>query len=175
MQRLLSTVAILHKYLQSENLDLSKALQFKDAVLQTLINMRSTETAEEIYDQMEAMLKENHLETARALPKRNKRKKLDDFYVTTSTGQRDEISDSESMRTKLFYPAIDRMIGEMRERFSPQCENVMVGINACSPSMESFLNLEDLKRLATHYKLDMSEPEVAVAKNFIKAVQLTSE
>ena len=75
MQRLLSTVAILHKYLQSENLDLSKALQFKDAVLQTLINMRSTETAEEIYDQMEAMLKENHLETARALPKRNKRKK----------------------------------------------------------------------------------------------------
>ena len=137
--------------------------------------MRSTKTADEIYEQMEAMLKENDLEITRALPKRNKRKKLDDFYLTTSTGQRDDISDSESMRTQLFYPAIDRMIAEMRERFSPQCENVMLGINACNPAMESFMNLDDLKRLATHYKLDISESEIAVAKNFIKAVQLTSE
>ena len=94
--------------------------------------------------------------------------------MTTSTGQRDDISETGSMRTKLFYPAIERMIAEMRERFSPQCENVMLGINACNPAMESFLNLENLKSPATHYKLDMSEPEVAVAKNFIEAVQLTS-
>ena len=64
------------------------------------------------------------------------------------------------------------MIAEMRERFSPQCENVMLGINVCNPAMESFMNLDDLKRLATHYKL---ESEIAVTKNFIKAVQLTSE
>ena len=36
MKTLLSTTDILHKYLQKADLDMAKALQYKDAVIQTL-------------------------------------------------------------------------------------------------------------------------------------------
>jgi hypothetical protein len=160
-----------HPNLQSVNLDLSKAIQHKDAVLKTLTEMRCTKTADEIYSNMEAMLKENDLTPMESRPKRNKRKRMDDYMVDTTTGQREEMSGSDAMRVRLFYPTIDRMITEMSARFSPQCDNVMLGINACNPSSETFLNINDLRRIATHYNMEIFEPEVAVARNYIKAQQ----
>ena len=83
--------------------------------------------------------------------------------------------DSDSMRVNLFYPTIDRMLAEMNERFSPQSESVMLGINACNPPAATFLNINDLKKLSSHYSMELFEPEVAVAKNYLQAQQLKSE
>ena len=141
MQKLLSTTAILHKYLQTENLDLSKAVQHKDAVLKTLTEMRSPKTADEIYRGMEEIMKESGIATVESRPRRNKRKLMDEYLVDVTTGQREELSTSDTMRAHLFYPTIDRMITEMTDRFSPQCDNVMLGIQACNPCSDSFLNI----------------------------------
>ena len=67
------------------------------------------------------------------------------------------------------------MLAEMNERFSPQSESVMLGINACNPSAATFLNINDLKKLSSHYNMELFEPEVAVAKNYLQAQQLKSE
>ena len=171
MQKLLSTTAILHKYLQTENLDLSKAVQHKDAVLKTLTEMRSPKTADEIYRGMEEIMKESGIATVESRPRRNKRKLMDEYLVDVTTGQREELSTSDTMRAHLFYPTIDRMITEMTDRFSPQCDNVMLGIQACNPCSDSFLNITDLRGLATHYQVEIYEPEVAVGKNYIQALQ----
>ena len=80
-----------------------------------------------------------------------------------------------AMRVNLFYPTIDRMITEMKERFSPQSQNVMLGIDACNPSSDTFLDISDLRKLATHYNMELFEPEVAVAKNYLQALQCKSE
>ena len=166
-----STTAILHKYLQKENLDLSKAIQHKDAVLKTLTEMRSPNTADEIYRGMEEIMKESGIAPVESRPRRNKRKIMDEYMVDVTTGQREELSTSDAMRAHLFYPTIDRMIREMRDRFSPQCDNVMLGIQACNPSSETFLNISDLRGLAKHYNVEMYEPEVAVGKNYLQALQ----
>ena len=100
---------------------------------------------------------------------------LDDYLCETSTGRRDEISDCDSMRTKLYYPTIDRMISEMDARFSPKSECVYLGIHACNPSSTTFLEVKDLRKLATHYELEFFEPEVPVAKKVIEALQLKSQ
>ena len=91
--------------------------------------------------------------------------------VDVTTGQREELSTSDAMRAHLFYPTIDRMIREMRDRFSPQCDNVMLGIQACNPSSETFLNISDSRGLAKHYNVEMYELEVAVGKNYLQALQ----
>ena len=49
MKTLLSTTDILHKYLQKADLDMAKALQHKDAVIQTLTEMRCAGVADQIY------------------------------------------------------------------------------------------------------------------------------
>ena len=100
---------------------------------------------------------------------------MDDFYCTSTTGQREEISSSDLMRTKLYYPVIDRMLSEMTARFSPQNAGVFLGINACNPSAETFMRVEDMKKLSNHYNFELFEPEVLVAKNFISTLQLNEE
>ena len=47
----------------------------------------------------------------------------------------------------------------------------MLGIQACNPSSETFLNISDLRGLAKHYNVEMYEPEVAVGKNYLQALQ----
>ena len=137
--------------------------------------MRSSEVADELYNDTMTMMQQNNLRTNRPQG-RNKKRKMDDHFVfTTTTGRRDEISDGNAMRTKLYYPTLDRMISEMKSRFSPQCDDVMLGIDACNPSSESFLDIDQLRKLSSHYNMELFDPEVTVAKNFIKAMQLNDE
>ena len=79
------------------------------------------------------------------------------------------------MRTGLYYPTIDRMLCEMNSRFSPQNNDVMLGVCACSPSSDTFLDIPPLTKLAAHYDLEFSEPEVLVARNYIKSLQSKEE
>lgn len=166
MKRLLATTDILHKYLQTENLDMSKALQYKDAVLQTLTDMRCSDTADEIYAEALELMKENDITLPNPESKRTVKKRRMDDFICIST---------EMMRTRLYYPVIDRMITEMRARFSPQNEGVLLGINSCNPSSDSFMEPKNLKKLSNHYNLELFEPEVPVAKNLINALQLKAE
>ena len=97
---------------------------------------------------------------------------MDDFVIYTTTGRRKEIGGADSMRRMLYYPTVDRMLSEMKSRFSPQNEAVMMGINACNPSSDTFLELKPLRKLATHYSMELFEAEVAVGKNLIRALQM---
>ena len=73
-------------------------------------------------------------------------------------------------------PIIDRMLCEMNSRFSPQNNDVMlVKVCACSPSSDTFLDIPPLTKLAAHYDLEFYEPEVLVARNFIKSLQSKEE
>ena len=129
-----------------------------------------------MYKEAVKLMEENGITPSSCRPKRVvKRKNLDNFFTESTTGQRDEISSSEMMSTRLFFPIIDRMFSEMRTRFAPQNEAVMLGVGACSPSSSSFLEIKPLRQMASHYKLELFDPEVAVAKNFIKSLQQKEE
>ena len=63
----------------------------------------------------------------------------------------------------------------MNSRFSTQSNDVMLGVCACSPSSDTFLDIPPLTKLAAHYDLKFSEPEILVAHNFIKSLQSKEE
>ncbi len=60
------------------------------------------------------------------------------------------------------------MVEELTNRFSGVGEKLMLGIQACNPSTETFLSEEALQSLATHYKIQLKPEELLVAKSFLK-------
>ena len=66
-------------------------------------------------------------------------------------------------------------IYKFKSRFSPQSDAVLLGVNSCNPSFASFMDIGTLKGFANHYNLELYEPEVHVAKNFISSLQLQEE
>ena len=64
------------------------------------------------------------------------------------------------MRTRLYYPIIGRMLCEMNSRFSPQNNDVMLGVCSCSQSSDTFLEIPPLTKLAAHYNLEFYELKV---------------
>ena len=169
LQKLLGTTETLHVYLQKHDLDLSKALIYKDAVLKTLKDMRSPSTSDILMTDTHELMKASNITST--APRRNKRKKMDDYYKTETTGRREEASDSDSFRRSLFYPTLDRMISELESRFSEESEEVLRGVDACNPSSEYFLDLKHLHGFAEFYKIELRDEEVAVVKTFINALQ----
>ena len=67
--------------------------------------MRNTTIADAIYKDMDGMMTDNKIEVKPA--GRIKKCKLMD---NSTSGNRDDATGADSMRTRLFYPTIDRMI-----------------------------------------------------------------
>ena len=59
------------------------------------------------------------------------------------------------------------MINELGHRLSTLAGELMDGIQACHPASKSFLCLQSLEKLATHYHIQLVPEEVLVAKSFL--------
>lgn len=79
-QTLLGTTEGFHKYLQGENVDLAQAVYFKDAVHSALREMRTNESAAQLYEKTTAFCLDNDIPEPATEPRR-KQKRIDDFVV----------------------------------------------------------------------------------------------
>lgn len=166
-QTLLGTTEGFHKYLQGENVDLAQAVYFKDAVHSALRDMRTNESAAQLYEKTTAFCLDNDIPEPATEPRR-KQKRMDDFVVESSCGANVvDLSTSEHLRNNLYFPCLDRMLNELDCRFSEVNADVMNGIQACNPLSDNFLSEQSLKELAKHYKMQLLTEEVLVAKNYI--------
>ena len=87
--------------------------------------------------------------------------------VESSCGARSEVSassDSVDLKQKLLYPCLDRM----GKRLSDVSEDLLNGVQACSPASDKFLTEPHFSALAIHYHIELNSEEVSVAKNYIK-------
>lgn len=164
--KLLGITEGLHRYLQGESVDLGKAAHYKMAVHQTLKDLRTDESAEEIFTRTMALCEEHNIEPP-VVP-RQKQKRFDDFVVESACGTTSSMSSSNDFKHHLFYPCLDRMLEELTCRFSSVGEKIMSGIQACNPASESFLSEDSLKNLAQHYRIELKSEEVLVASTFLK-------
>uniref|UniRef100_A0A3B1JVJ8 DUF4371 domain-containing protein n=1 Tax=Astyanax mexicanus TaxID=7994 RepID=A0A3B1JVJ8_ASTMX len=122
---LLSLCAGLHLYLQKENIDLARAMEYKNAVTDSLKEKCSDSTA-------------------------------------------GDSSNADDLKQRLLFPCLDRMLAELEKRFSDVSEELLCGIQACSPKSEQFLSVPLLSALALHYNIDLKPAEVMVASSFFK-------
>ncbi|XP_073726196.1 zinc finger MYM-type protein 1-like [Misgurnus anguillicaudatus] len=164
----LSVTENLHIYLQSETIDLAKAAEYKGAVCDTLRQMRTDEKAVMLYDTVRTICAANQVpEPCTATRQRQKQKRMEVYVVDSSCGTVSDLSDAEKLKRNLYLPCLDRMVGEMDQRFSSLNEQILKGLQACNPGSDSFLCLEHLRGLADHYNVDLRTEEVLVAKNYL--------
>ena len=168
-QTLLSTTQGLHKYLQKETIDLVQAVNYKTAVENTLKSYRSDEKAHEVYDKTKALC--NDLEIPETATQRKKRRNMEDFVVEASCGARSDLTTGDDLRGRIFFPVLDRMLEELQNRFSGVGEKILIGIQACHPASENFLNEEALKNLAQHYSIHLQTEEVVVARQYLARIE----
>ncbi|MEQ2304978.1 hypothetical protein AMECASPLE_032793 [Ameca splendens] len=100
--------------------------------------------------------KENNIQEP-CLGPRKKQKKMEGFVVEGYCRySSDLLNDSEPLMQRLFYPCTDRMITQLEKCFSSVSKDIMIGIQACHPTAESFLCVLSLQKLASHYKIQLA-------------------
>lgn len=102
---------------------------------------------------------------------RQKTKRMDEYVVESTCGAGSETcgsTESEDFKRKLLFPCLDRMICELERCFCGVNEEVLNGIQACSPTSGHFLSESLLTALALHDHTEHKSEEVIVAKNFLK-------
>lgn len=93
-QTLLSITEGLHKLLQKETLDLAEALIGKDAVCDTLKGKRNDAFATEMFERTKALCLTHDIPEPHA-KKRQKQRKMADYFCDTTVGSRTEFVNSE--------------------------------------------------------------------------------
>lgn len=120
------------------------------AVLPTLTELRTDSGGEDVFRRAMALCEANDIQ----LP-------VGPLLVESACGS------TSNLTSTFFYPCLDKMVEELTHRFSGLGEALMSGIHACNPTSETFLSEEALKRLASHYKIQLKPEELLVAKSFI--------
>ena len=98
-----------------------------------------------------------------------------DYYYTTSTGHREEVVTSEAIRVEFFIPILDRILSELRCRFSNESLAVVGSVSSVlCPSSLKFQNFANILPLLSVYaepcgiNKTLSEAEMTVALNLLK-------
>ncbi|CAF4633526.1 unnamed protein product, partial [Didymodactylos carnosus] len=77
-----------------------------------------------------------------------------DTFVTSTMGHRKEIVNEDDYRDNIYYPLIDAILVEMRDRFSASNIAVLSSVSSISPQNKNFLNYDLLLPLAIHINCD---------------------
>ncbi|XP_039858034.1 zinc finger MYM-type protein 1-like [Simochromis diagramma] len=165
-QLILSETKGLHKFLQKETLDLAEAFICKQAVCDTIKGKHSDAFATELYEKTKALCNTHSIPEPGAKT-RHKQRKMEDFVLEATVGSRTELNNSDTLKRELLFPCVDRMVGELDQRFCSVDAGLLKGVQACSPESENFLSEPHLNELAKHYRLDLKKEEVLVARNFL--------
>lgn len=102
---------------------------------------------------------------------RRKTKIMMDYVVESTCGAGSEVTSSSNLgelNQKLLFPCLDRMLAELQKCFSDVSEELLSGIQACSPKSDQFLSVPHLSALAIHYHIDLKPEEVMVGTNFFR-------
>ena len=107
--------------------------------------LRNEQSFTMIYDQVSTFCKNNSIDLAaggkvrrvKSVPSRFK-----DVIITSTIGHRDHLNSEAKYRTNLYFPLIDSMLVELKDRFSEKSINVVNGINALCPESDNFLQAE---------------------------------
>ena len=152
--------------LQSDSIDLAAAMNLVSATLRTLVDCRSDEEYQIIFDNTMEIATSLAIPTSRQSRRvRTQSTRLRDMVVLESTGDHSVEGDEETANRLVYFAVIDKFIGELKLRFNDS-KNILLAIAACCPKATNFLDLVTLKPLIEQYSLDLCklENELPVAK-----------
>ncbi|XP_035986697.1 zinc finger MYM-type protein 1-like isoform X1 [Fundulus heteroclitus] len=143
--------------LQASSLDISKAVEVAEALVQTLNDLRQESSFDNVWD--EALNISGQCDVTQPAAKRQKTlsSKLGENRTMTAVGQRESERDEDEFRKTFFYPVIDLVLSEINRRFSRTNWDIMSSIQALNPKKDAFLNKATLYSAARLYDSNIDD------------------
>ncbi len=145
--------------LRSTPLDLAKAVDLVEAFQDTLQDLRSDSSFDEIWKDTVDTGKQCNVAVETVVKRPQKMSsRLSGSIVESTVGQRRcKEGDMELFRSGIFYPILDCLSGEMQRRFSKSNCSIMQGIQALNPKSRNFLDEETIFGFARIYECDTDD------------------
>lgn len=158
---------LLSDMLQSPTLDLSRAVDLVEALVQTLNDFRQESFFDNIWDEVLTICEQCDAAT-QSVPKRqrNLSSRLCEYHILSTVGQRELESDKETFRTSFFYPVIDCMLSELSKRFSKTNCELMCSIRSLNPKSDAFLKDTTLFEFGRLYDANTSDMSCINSRDF---------
>lgn len=151
-------------YLQNVNAEMAECLSLISSIKTVFQCMRDDDSEinisiNELYLEATNISKENNI----TIPiqnsnKNNRTKKIQEnfrqFILTEGSFEKQKLISKSDLKLDLFLPTLDYIINELDKRFTNNT-NILSSISYLHPQNENFLNYEQLKPLALHYKIDL--------------------
>lgn len=96
-------------------------------------------------------------------------KNLSVYVVEETTGG--NINDKTQLR-RLYFSALDHVLGEMDTRFSERNSNLAAALAALDPESETYLDVESVKPIMDLTNCTIVETECIVAKQFVSRIKM---
>lgn len=112
--------------LQSPSLELSSTMDLADSVIVTLSDKRAEESWREIQDRATDLCTKAGVSQSGTPERRQAQppRRLQEFVVEAPIERR-PVTSPDVLRTHYFYTVIDRLVGEMKRRFSTEAGGVL--------------------------------------------------
>lgn len=129
LRKLFGETKLLSDMLQAPNLDLSRAVDLVEALVQTLTDFRQDTFFDTLWDEVLDISRQCDAAT-QSVAKRPRKlsSRLSEYHILSTVGQRELETDKETFRTSFFYPVIDCMLSELKKRFSKTNCNLMCSL-----------------------------------------------
>ena len=146
----MSITKLLSDQLQSENLDLASAGELVLSTINTLMELRSDERWEQTFRYINDVATLHNIEPDDR--RYRKRWQCTDF-TDTPIAHWELLNSSQSLKVILYFPVIDHILTEMKQRFSKTQLAIMKGVKALHLNSFHFLQVSDLSAMASFYGL----------------------
>lgn len=155
--------------LQSSSIDFDAAIVLLECIRADLVSMRSAEehlnslwvdalsSCERCGIEVELSDVTESLAASRPTRKRRLPAHLQDSCVTDTVGERPEVHSKLGFKTNVYFPVLDRMLNELERRFASTNCDVLKGIQALSPSSQTFADITSVSAFAQAYGADVED------------------
>lgn len=152
-----------NKQLQAEEMDLLTGVKLVRSATECVRELRCDTVFSELWNAAT-----NNNETSQ--PNKRRRtmnRNLEQYVVEESVGQNDTNNKTELKR--LYFGAIDTVLGEMEVRFSERNGKLITALAALDPEDESFLDATKVKPILDLAGVEMVQSEYCVARRFLQS------
>ena len=174
--RILSETYVVSTTLQSSTIDISQSVKLITSMISSISDLREKQSG--CTDEVVATCSTHDVPIEGPRSQEGKRKRTirepSDYVYTSTVGQR-EVVTSETIRVQFFIPVLDRILSELRRRFSDDSLAIVSSVSSVlCPDSPKFLNFGDIIPLLSVYSdacdIDKTllKAEMTVALNLLK-------
>lgn len=154
-----------NKQLQAKEMDLLNAVKLVHSAIDCVRDLRCDDAFTELW----STATNNNEPIQPSKRRRVMNRNLEEYILEESVGQNDTNNDDKSELKRLFFSAINAVLGEMDVRFSERNGKLISALEALDPENKSFLDVKKLKHIMDLAGMEIVESEFCVARRFLQS------